>query len=422
MQPAEMTARSGPTLQDAAWKARLQELRRGDNYTNWIYLARTYLYFTLVIAAVVLFDQYRQSIDASPLWSVPAFLLGIVLVGAGQHQLVGLGHEGSHYSLFRHRLLNELASDWLCMFPVYSSTHNYRLQHLAHHQFVNDPDRDPDIAQLRASGHWLTFPIAPRQFLAKLLAQLWLPRLALFVLIRARYSAVGYQHAAPGETVRQTWLPTAVSFVYLLILAGGLATGVLLEQSWLLGLVPVGLWLLIAIFFSLAPGNLFPHTRPASPIPPRFTALGRVTFLTAVFTTLAWVQHLTGVWAWLYYLLLWLVPLFTSFSLFMIMRQWVQHGNADRGWLTNTRIFFVDRCIAFAVFPIGQDFHLPHHLYPTVPHYRLPQLHRELLEYPEYRQQAIEVHGYFRTPVGAEGKPCTLDVLAKRRDSVYSSP
>jgi hypothetical protein len=89
----------------------------------------------------------------------------------------------------------------------------------------------------------------------------------------------------------------------------------------------------------------------------------------------------------------------------------VQHGNGDRGWLTNTRIFFVDRFINFAVFPMGQDYHLPHHVYATVPHYRLKELHEILLEYPEYRDQAVEVHGYFRSPERPQVHPTVIDVL-----------
>jgi len=108
---------------------------------------------------------------------------------------------------------------------------------------------------------------------------------------------------------------------------------------------------------------------------------------------------------------LWLVPIFTSFSFFMILRQLVQHGNADRGWLTNTRIFFVSHIINFSVFPIGQEYHLPHHLYATVPHYRLKQLHQALLEYPEYQEEAVEVHGYFLSPERPQSHPTVLDVL-----------
>ena len=44
----------------------------------------------------------------------------------------------------------------------------------------------------------------------------------------------------------------------------------------------------------------------------------------------------------LYYFCLWMVPLGTSFAFFMILRQIVQHGNADRERFTNTRIFLVN--------------------------------------------------------------------------------
>src|SRR5919108_212309 len=122
------------------------------------------------------------------------------------------------------------------------------------------------------------------------------------------------------------------------------------------------------------------------------------TYIILVFLALAWLSLYVTPWAALYYGLLWVLPIFTSFSFFMILRQIVQHGNGGRGWLTNTRVFFVNRLINFAVFPIGQDYHLPHHLFASVPHYRLRKLHETLLAYPEYRAQAIIVEGYLLPP------------------------
>ena len=124
----------------------------------------------------------------------------------------------------------------------------------------------------------------------------------------------------------------------------------------------------------------------------------RLGYITVLFTTLAELTLLTGRLAVIYYALLWLLPLFTSFSFFMILRQLVQHGNGDRGWLTNTRTFFVGPIIRFAVFPMGQDYHLPHHIFATIPHYRLKKLHEHLLQYDEYREHAVTVEGYFFPP------------------------
>src|SRR5205085_2933011 len=179
------------SLQDPELKETLQRLRVTDNLTNWYYLVRTYVFLTVVIGAAVWFDLVRQQQGWSVLWSVPVFVLAIFLVGAGQHQLSGLAHEGVHHILFRNRKLNELVSDWFCLFPLFSSTHHYRLQHLAHHQFVNDPARDPDVSQLQTSGHWLSFPVTRPQFLRALLRQLWLPNLARFILVRAKYNSTG---------------------------------------------------------------------------------------------------------------------------------------------------------------------------------------------------------------------------------------
>ncbi len=95
----------------------------------------------------------------------------------------------------------------------------------------------------------------------------------------------------------------------------------------------------------------------------------------------------------------------------MVMRQAVQHGNGGRGMLTNTRVFFMRPLVNFSVFPIGQDYHLPHHLFATVPHYRLKELHEFLLAYPQYRQQAIEVENYFVPRLAPPRRPTVVDVL-----------
>src|SRR6516164_6051213 len=176
------------SLQDSRLKQKMQELRRTDNVTNIYYLVRTYLYLTLVIGGTIWFYYFQAANELSFLWNIPVTILAIILVGAGQHQLTGLAHEASHHILFKNRLLNDVASDWLCMFPMYSATQHYRLQHLAHHQFVNDPLRDPDISQLQTSGHWLDFPLGKGVFVKTLLKELWIPNLIRFIRIRAKYN------------------------------------------------------------------------------------------------------------------------------------------------------------------------------------------------------------------------------------------
>jgi fatty acid desaturase len=412
MATAELAKDHTKSLNDADLKEHLQRLRVTDNLTNWYYVVRTYVYLALVIGAAIWFDQWRLAAGWSWLASVPVFVLAIILIGAGQHQLSGLAHEGVHHILFRTRYLNELTSDLLCLFPLYSSTHHYRLQHLAHHQFVNDPDRDPDVSQLKTSGHWLNFPLAKKEFLLTLVKQVWLPNLVRFIRVRAAYNATGTDK---NPYMRKGWKPSKlairVAVVYLLTLVVTLTTLVWRGNALLLAIIPAVLWAAVTAFYIWLPASMFHQSRVHPVLSQRLMSILRVSYITVLFNALAWLSLLVTPMAAVYYFLLWLVPLFTSFSFFMILRQLVQHGNGDRGWLTNTRIFFVQRFINFSVFPIGQDYHLPHHLYATVPHFRLRELHELLLGYREYREQAIEVHGYFVKPDKDSPYPTVLDVL-----------
>jgi fatty acid desaturase len=407
-----LTAPQRKSLKDPDLKEKLQHLRLTDNLTNWYYLTRTYLYFLVVIGGAVWFHLFREAAGWSVGWDVPVFFLALVLVGAGQHQLTGLAHEAVHHILFRNRYLNDLASDLLCMFPVFSSTHHYRLQHLAHHQFVNDPLRDPDVSQLETSGHWLNFPLGKKEFLRTLLKQLWVPNLIRFIRVRAAYNATGTDK---NPYLRKGWKPSKlavrVGIAYLLLLIAVLTGLVTYGDRLLLAVVPGALYVAILAFYVFLPASKYHQSRVHPVIPLRSMTLLRMTYYSALFNGLAWITLLTGRWAAAYYVLLWVLPLFTSFSFFMILRQLVQHGNADRGWLTNTRIFFVARFINFSVFPIGQDYHLPHHLFATVPHFRLRKLHELLLEYPEYQEQAVTVHGYFLSLEHPQIHPTVLDVL-----------
>ncbi|MEK6234387.1 MAG: fatty acid desaturase, partial [Planctomycetales bacterium] len=163
------------SLKSREFKRALQQLRGTDNCTNFLYIARAYVILATAIGGAIWFYHAQAAAGWSFWWNVPVTFLAILVVGASQHQLAGATHEATHHTLFKNRWLNELASDFLCMFPMFSSTYIFRLHHLAHHQFINDPERDPDFSQLIASGHWLKFPISKATFLSTLLRYLWLP-------------------------------------------------------------------------------------------------------------------------------------------------------------------------------------------------------------------------------------------------------
>ena len=180
---------------------------------------------------------------------------------------------------------------------------------------------------------------------------------------------------------------------------------------WLMPAVAGGMWLVVTAVFLKLPDHKYQQSKLRPVIHARYTSPLRVGFITLLLTALAVATKLTGAPAVPYFLLLWVVPIFTAFAFFMILRQLVQHGNGGRGWINNTRTFLVAPLIRLAVFPFGQDYHLPHHMYATVPHYRLKRLHALLMQYPEYRDEALEVHGYFASPEKPQVHPTVVDVL-----------
>ncbi|MFA5898498.1 MAG: fatty acid desaturase [Hyphomicrobium sp.] len=401
-------------------------LKARDNVTNWWPLARIYLIIALSVAGAVWVIEAARAGELSWWWTLPSTIAAIFAIGASQHQFGGVIHEGTHYILFANRKLNELASDWLGAFPIFTTTYHYRLHHLAHHQFVNDPVRDPDISQLHESDHWLDFPITHVEILWALLKQLWLPNLFRYTIIRAKYSSLGggkhnpYNDPERPGSIRP--LRAGILFaagapaviVPLTVMGHALAVAIVLPLMW--AAVVAILWML--------PADAYPRTRLAPVVPLRMIGIYRVSYLALLYGALSAAQFASGIDVWMYFAILWVLPLFTTFPLFMILRQWVQHGNADRGRYTNTRVFLVGPIMRYAVFPFGMDYHLPHHLMASVPHYNLPRLHEILLEDPEYRDKGIVVEGYFGSEENEHGHPTAMGVLGdkyapKSQEAVY---
>ena len=165
-------------------------------------------------------------------WNVPVFAIAIILIGGIQHRLAGLGHESSHYSFMKNRTLNDLIPDLFCMFPLFTTIHFYRLFHMGHHQFTNDPARDPDLQNLGHGKRADEFPMPRRRFITVVYFCFLVapdPVLALSVgLFRGQHARQGKKrlHRArrrrwnnapsPGRGWRRSWgcsTPSALSLV-----------------------------------------------------------------------------------------------------------------------------------------------------------------------------------------------------------------
>ncbi len=144
-------AAARPLFNDPGLNEAIMRLRAIDHATNLGFLAMEYACLAAVIGGAIAFREWRRGAGLPWGWDAPVLALTIVLVGALQHRLAGLGHEAAHYSLLGNKLLNDLVGDVFCLFPILSTLHFYRLFHLAHHQYTNDPARDPDLVTLGAS-------------------------------------------------------------------------------------------------------------------------------------------------------------------------------------------------------------------------------------------------------------------------------
>lgn len=390
----------------------LQRLKTRDNHTNIRHLAFVWAVIVLAIGGAIAFEHWLMAAGHSAWRNLPVIVTAIVVVGASQHQFGGAIHEGTHYILFADRRANEIASDWLAAFPIYTSTYQFRVHHLAHHQFVNDPERDPDIAQLKESNHWLDFPVEHVDLVRKLASQLWLPNLIRYTIIRAKYSALGFdQNPYRDDTVKTSIWPTRAGILFAVGAPAVVVPLVAFGFGYWSLIALAALYAAVATYYARLPADEFPGTQLQPVVSHRATAIGRISFMALVYAGVTIAEVATGAPAWAYYGLYWIVPLFSAFPLFMVLRQWVQHGNADRGRYTNTRVFLVNPLVRYAVFPWGMDYHLPHHLYASVPHYNLRELHEVLLADPEYRDKGVIVEGYFGGDDPVTGRPTAMSVI-----------
>ena len=244
-------------------------------------------------------------------------ILALILIGGRQLGLAILMHECAHRSLFRTRALNDWVGKWLCAEPVWQHLAQYRAHHMEHHNHTGT-ERDTDL------GLTAPFPVSraslTRKFLRDLTAIAGIKRVIALIAMDLGYieytASVG---AKPIDQKGRSWGHV--------VKTGFQNLGpVLLTNALLLGIL---------------------------------TAFGQ---------------------AWLY--LLWIGAYLTTFSLFLRIRSMAEHACTERtpDMFRNTRTTYANWLARLTVAPHRVNYHLEHHLLMTVPHYRLPRMHRLLRE------------------------------------------
>ena len=359
--------------------------------------------------------------------NVPVFFAAIVLLGALQHRLAGLGHESSHYTLVHNKFWNDLFGDLFCMVPILTTIHFYRLFHLRIINMSTTPSATPILSTWAAANssinslcrnvdssrfYHLRLFFAPASFMRYQWDYIYVNVLGKGGNVYMRRKPDG-----DGES-RGLRLGTWLGLIYIFGINGLFATLTNLDRPlWTVPAAILGM-IGVAIVARAIPDRHFFRARSANLIRAGSAASRGCAFIRS--SCSSWRICATQPTAdpSLYVSLLWLVPLTTTFPFFMLLRDVYQHANADDGRLTNSRVFFADPFTRWAVFVYGQDMHVPHHLFPAIPHYRLRTLHA-LLEkrHADYAALVVECHGTFRA---SKGRKTILDVLTENADAERS--
>jgi fatty acid desaturase len=99
-----------------------------------------------------------------------------------------------------------------------------------------------------------------------------------------------------------------------------------------------------------------------------------IVFHVVVLAVAAWTGYLVQ------YLVLWVLPLVTVVQAILRLRAIAEHGATTdfSSPLTAARTNIAPAWLEWLIFPHRVNYHIEHHLYASVPHYNLPELHREM--------------------------------------------
>ena len=99
---------------------------------------------------------------------------------------------------------------------------------------------------------------------------------------------------------------------------------------------------------------------------------------------------------WKLVLLYWIVPLLTVFLAIRYLRNVAEHYAVEHeNVLNESRTVLAPFWELWLIAPWGLNYHLEHHLFPSVPCFRLKELHELLMTRQPYPEIAHVTHGYF---------------------------
>ena len=123
---------------------------------------------------------------------------------------------------------------------------------------------------------------------------------------------------------------------------------------------------------------------------PRATRVFRAIFTVVLIAGISYF----GVWASV--LLYWIFPLATFLMAILYLRDMGEHFGMPALGVDGSRTVIAGWLERLVIAPNGVNFHAEHHLYPSVPFFRLYRLHQILIKDAGYRDTAVITHGYLK--------------------------
>ncbi len=126
---------------------------------------------------------------------------------------------------------------------------------------------------------------------------------------------------------------------------------------------------------------------------------------------------------WWIVLCLWIVPAFTLLTVILRMRSIAEHFGVEReNELNSSRNTTTRWWEDFLFAPHHSAAHLDHHLFPSVPFYNLPKLHRYLMEDPQYAALSHQSNSLLGTNPTSFFSEVTASEVSRVDDKQYAHP
>jgi fatty acid desaturase len=284
-------------------KAQLHALSRVNPFLSACYILREW---AAIVFAAILCHRFGNSL---------VYLVTVAFIGARQHALLILMHDGTHYRLFRNRRLNDWVTELLLAWPHLVTMRSYRENHLAHHNYVNT-EKDPDWQRKQNNVEW-QFPQSARSLLGIFLRDLIGIGGINLIRLASSLSSAANEPSKAFVRVRLAFYITMIS-----------------------GLIVAGCGLPLVLY--------------------------------------------------------WVVPYFTWLIFVMRIRSIAEHFaiNGDTSAYGQTRTTYAGLLTRLFIAPNNVNYHIEHHFFPSVPFFRLPQLHSLLMANQEFATAAHITQSY----------------------------